>query len=137
MKNTFLNILFLQTIAFTIATASPVNDTNCVNSVSVETNGYRFTICTTNINPKAGENITVKTILKNISTNDVAVVSSVPLLNDAIRVYKDKSDGSEDASMAATNLFDRVDLPSVTTKVHLVPSECEIEFLQNSLASNW
>ena len=70
----------------TIAMASPVNDTNCVNSVSVETNGYHFTVCTTNINPKVGDDITVKATLKNISTNDVVVVSSVPLLDDTIQV---------------------------------------------------
>lgn len=36
-------------------------------------------------------------------------------------IYKDKSGVSEDGNMAATNLLDRVDLPSVSAKIHLIP----------------
>jgi hypothetical protein len=79
------NILLLLTLTLT-ATATSIVDTNCVNSVSVETNGYRFTLCTTNINPKAGEIVTVQATLKNISPNDVTIALSVPLRDYMVQV---------------------------------------------------
>lgn len=89
MKNIFLSLLFLQTFMLATVVASPEDNTNCIVSTSVETNGYRFIVCVTNGNPQIGGAIVVHTTLENISTNNVEVVLASPLHNNKITVIRD------------------------------------------------
>ena len=83
MKNILLSVLLLQTL---MVVTSLADDTNCVVSTTVETNGYRFTVCATNSSPKVGEIITITTTLENVSTNDVTVALTVPLRDHTVQV---------------------------------------------------
>jgi len=57
--------------------------------------------------------------------NDLYSITNEGIYTLTIRpvIYKDTRGVSEESNMAATNLFDRVDLPSVSAKIHLLPSQ--------------
>ena len=69
-----------------MATQSFADNINSPLSASVETNGYRFTVCATNVNPKVGQSLTITTTLENMSINDVTIAIAAPLVDNNVQV---------------------------------------------------
>jgi hypothetical protein len=76
MKMRLLLLITSLTIALKVTATPSDDDTNAVVGVSVETNGIRLTAYATNSIFVSGSPIMIETTVKNISTNNIEIVTS-------------------------------------------------------------
>jgi hypothetical protein len=85
-KYLLYSILSIHVSALRLMAALPEYGGKDATSAVVETNGYRFMVCSTNLNYAVGDKILIDAILENASSNTVTVVLADPFKTYQIHV---------------------------------------------------